>query len=86
MDQAVTSDVSVAHLEAQVRSTVRTHRNKRTSSCPPEARRSVISGPWSLEWLNYQNHGDAAVIFSASKKSRKGNHHGQSLNKKGQQD
>ncbi|MCI52523.1 hypothetical protein A2U01_0073768, partial [Trifolium medium] len=33
-DQVVMTEVS----------TVRTHRNKRTSSCPPEARRSVISG------------------------------------------
>ncbi|MCI31728.1 DUF4283 domain protein, partial [Trifolium medium] len=80
------AEVYSALLEAQVRSTVRAHRYKRTSSCPPEARRSVISGPWSWEWLNDQNHGDAGVIFSAKKKSRKGNHHGQSLNKKGQRD
>ncbi|MCI75242.1 hypothetical protein A2U01_0096510, partial [Trifolium medium] len=40
-------------------------RSKRTSSCPPEASRSVISGLWSLEWLHDHNHGDAGVIFSA---------------------
>ncbi|MCI47135.1 DUF4283 domain protein, partial [Trifolium medium] len=33
-------------------------RRKRTKSCPPRANRSVISGPWSLEWLQDHNHGD----------------------------
>ncbi|MCI74854.1 hypothetical protein A2U01_0096118, partial [Trifolium medium] len=28
------------------------HRSKRTNSCPSKASRSVISGPWSLEWLH----------------------------------
>ncbi|MCI71026.1 hypothetical protein A2U01_0092289, partial [Trifolium medium] len=53
------AEVSSALLEAQVRTTERAHSNRRTSSCPPEARRSVISGPWSWEWLNDQNHRDA---------------------------
>ncbi|XP_045830922.1 uncharacterized protein LOC123922227 [Trifolium pratense] len=48
-------------VEAQVHSPVRTVRVKRTNSCPPEVKRSVISGPWSLEWLNDQNHGDVGV-------------------------
>ncbi|MCI73462.1 hypothetical protein A2U01_0094726, partial [Trifolium medium] len=34
-DQAVMTEVPSALFKAQVRSTVRTHRNKRTSSCPP---------------------------------------------------
>ncbi|MCI52624.1 hypothetical protein A2U01_0073870, partial [Trifolium medium] len=34
-DQVVMTKVSSALLKAQVRSTVRMHRNKRTSSCPP---------------------------------------------------
>ncbi|MCI68143.1 hypothetical protein A2U01_0089402, partial [Trifolium medium] len=28
------------------------HPSKRTKSCPPGVTRSVISGPWSLEWLH----------------------------------
>ncbi|MCI87236.1 DUF4283 domain protein, partial [Trifolium medium] len=51
-------------------------RSKRTNSCPPEASRSVISGPWSLEWLHDHNHGDAGVIFSVSKRAKKGDRHG----------
>ncbi|MCI19132.1 DUF4283 domain protein, partial [Trifolium medium] len=47
-------------------------RIKRTKSCPPGVNRSVISGPWSLEWLHDLNQGDAGVIFSASKRSCKG--------------
>ncbi|MCI06305.1 DUF4283 domain protein, partial [Trifolium medium] len=47
-------------------------RIKRTKSCPPGVNRSVISGPWSLEWLHDHNQGDAGVIFSASKRSRHG--------------
>ncbi|MCI47259.1 hypothetical protein A2U01_0068500, partial [Trifolium medium] len=34
------------------------HPSKRTKSCPPGATRSVLSGPWSLEWLHDHNHGD----------------------------
>ncbi|MCI58488.1 hypothetical protein A2U01_0079743, partial [Trifolium medium] len=34
-------------------------RRKRHSSCPPSGGRSVLSGPWSLEWLNDHNHGEA---------------------------
>ncbi|MCI66232.1 hypothetical protein A2U01_0087490, partial [Trifolium medium] len=28
------------------------HPSKRTKSCPPGVTRSVVSGPWSLEWLH----------------------------------
>ncbi|GAU38950.1 hypothetical protein TSUD_363890 [Trifolium subterraneum] len=37
---------------------------KRSRSCPPGVKRSVVSGPWSVEWLYKHNHGDAGVIFS----------------------
>ncbi|PNX64747.1 putative sulfate transporter, partial [Trifolium pratense] len=47
-------------------------RSKRTNSCPPKASRSVISGPWSLEWLHDQTHGEAGVIFSSRGKAKKG--------------
>jgi hypothetical protein len=33
---------------------------------------SVTSGPWSREWLQDHNHGDAGLIFSTKKKLRKG--------------
>ncbi|PNX75570.1 putative sulfate transporter, partial [Trifolium pratense] len=72
--------------EDQVCHTIRPFQNKRTNSCPPKARRSVISGPWSLEWLKDQNHGEAGVIFSACKKSRKGDLHGKRIDRIGQQD
>ncbi|PNX71916.1 hypothetical protein L195_g027802, partial [Trifolium pratense] len=85
-DQGVRQARSSDTAEVQVRSPGRVRRVKRTNSCRPEAKRSVISGPWSLEWLNDQNHGDAGVIFSASKKGRKGNRPDQSLNSKGQHD
>ncbi|PNX75614.1 putative sulfate transporter, partial [Trifolium pratense] len=85
-DQVVGPDSPSVVVEAQDRLPVRTLRVKRMNSCPPEARRSVISGPWSLEWLNDQNHGDAGVIFSARKKGRKGNRPEASLISKGQQD
>ncbi|PNX70736.1 hypothetical protein L195_g057692, partial [Trifolium pratense] len=51
-------------------------RCKRTNSCPPKASRSILSGPWSLEWLHDHNHGDAGVIFSACKRMRTGVHPG----------
>jgi len=37
-------------------------RKGRGSSCPPQATWSLESGPWSLEWLSDQHHGDAGVI------------------------
>ncbi|PNX61652.1 hypothetical protein L195_g060765, partial [Trifolium pratense] len=43
-----------------------------THSCPPEVSRSVISGPWSLDWLHDHNFGEAGVIFTARKKVKKG--------------
>ena len=42
-----------------------------TSSCPPRAARSLESGPWILEWLSDQHHGDAGVIASSRKKVKK---------------
>ncbi|GAU48515.1 hypothetical protein TSUD_244350 [Trifolium subterraneum] len=42
--------------------------NNRANSCPPVATRSVCSGPWSLEWLQDLDHGEAGVIFSARKR------------------
>jgi hypothetical protein len=47
-------------------------RRHRTSSCPPGRVLSVTSGPWSREWLQDHNHGDAGLIFSTKKKLRKG--------------
>ncbi|GAU49945.1 hypothetical protein TSUD_408400 [Trifolium subterraneum] len=46
----------------------------RANSCPPVANRSVVSGPWSLEWLH--DHGEAGVIFSAQKRVKEGGRHG----------
>ncbi|MCH79282.1 cysteine-rich receptor-like protein kinase [Trifolium medium] len=47
------------------------HHKKRNMSCPPGTERPIISGPWSLEWLHDHNHGDAGVIFSAKKRSKR---------------
>ncbi|GAU51343.1 hypothetical protein TSUD_13210 [Trifolium subterraneum] len=47
-------------------------RSKRTMSCPPGANRSIISGLWSLDWLQDHNHGDVGVIFSTRQKPSKG--------------
>ncbi|PNX87532.1 hypothetical protein L195_g043622 [Trifolium pratense] len=81
-NQAGRAELSPPQGNALVRPSFRPPRGKRTSSCPPEVRRSVISGPWSLEWLQDQNYGDAGVIFSASKKSRKEIPHGPRLKRK----
>ncbi|PNX63627.1 putative sulfate transporter, partial [Trifolium pratense] len=85
-NQGVHTDLTPFKTEAQARHSIRSRRSKRTNSCPPEVKRSVISGPWSLEWLNDQNHGEAGVIFSVCKKGKKGHHHGKSLNKFGHQE
>ncbi|GAU23620.1 hypothetical protein TSUD_386090 [Trifolium subterraneum] len=61
-------------------------RSKRTKSCPPIENRPVLSGPWSLEWLHDLNQGDAGVIFSASKRRKKGGLSGATLQNEGQQD
>jgi hypothetical protein len=42
-------------------------RSNRAKSCPPEDRHRSISGPWSLEWLQDHQHGEAGVIFSPKK-------------------
>ncbi|PNX63134.1 hypothetical protein L195_g053351, partial [Trifolium pratense] len=47
-------------------------RSKRALSCPPGVKNSAISGPWSLEWLQDRNQGDAGVLFSANKRLCKG--------------
>ncbi|MCI36487.1 DUF4283 domain protein, partial [Trifolium medium] len=97
-DRVLRTNVSPQLSDAQDRPAIRkTHeemgrgdenslRSKRTNSCPPEASRSVISVPWSLEWLHDHNHGDAGVIFSASKKAKKRDHHGEKQKKIEQQD
>ncbi|MCH85382.1 DUF4283 domain protein, partial [Trifolium medium] len=43
-------------------------------------------GPWSLEWLQDHNHGDAGVIFSSSKKARVRDRPGEKHKKISQQD
>lgn len=45
-------------------------RRTRMSSCPPRVVRYIVSGPWSMEWLNNHNYGDASVILSKKKKKR----------------
>jgi hypothetical protein len=46
--------------------------HKCTLSCPPRARKQVLSGPWSLDWLQEQNLGEAGVIYSAKERPKKG--------------
>lgn len=43
----------------------------RASSCPPRPARSIVSGPWSLEWLTDQHHSEAGVVSSARKVGKK---------------
>jgi len=43
----------------------------RTASCPPTGARSLMSGPWSLEWLSDQVHCEAGVISSSCKHIKK---------------
>jgi hypothetical protein len=45
-------------------------RRQRQHSCPPCATRSINSGPWSLEWLQDQVHGDVGVVSSSKNKSK----------------
>ncbi|PNX71795.1 cysteine-rich receptor-like protein kinase, partial [Trifolium pratense] len=61
-------------------------RGDRAKSCPPGANRSMLSGPWSLEWLHDLNQGDAGVIFSARKRSCKGDRNGGGIKKSVQED
>jgi len=44
-------------------------RRQRQHSCPPRATRSISSGPWSIEWLQDQVHGDVGVVSSTKNKS-----------------
>ncbi|GAU10893.1 hypothetical protein TSUD_426990, partial [Trifolium subterraneum] len=55
-------------------------------SCPPIENCPVLSGPWSLEWMHDLNQGDAGVIFSASKRRKKGGISGARQKMEGQQD
>ncbi|GAU14077.1 hypothetical protein TSUD_169020 [Trifolium subterraneum] len=59
-------------------------RYDRANSCPPVANRSFISGPWSLEWLHDHEHGEAGVIFSATKGVKEGGRLGTRHSKEGQ--
>jgi len=52
--------------------TKRKTRGKRTDSCPPRTDRSVVFGPWSLEWLSHQHHSEAGVVSSSRKNIKKG--------------
>ncbi|GAU28621.1 hypothetical protein TSUD_55650 [Trifolium subterraneum] len=61
-------------------------RTSRNMSCPPGVGRSILSGPWSLDWLQDLNHGDAGVIFSARKKPIAGVRASVGLKKGGQAD
>ncbi|WJX65942.1 hypothetical protein P8452_50550 [Trifolium repens] len=47
-------------------------RSSRAMSCPPSEDHRGWTGPWSWEWLRDHNHEEAWVIFSASKRARKG--------------
>ncbi|GAU42656.1 hypothetical protein TSUD_398610 [Trifolium subterraneum] len=60
--------------------------SKRSRSCPPAASCSDFSGPWSLEWIQDHDHGDAGVIFSASKRMKKRDNLGEKQLKVGQID
>ncbi|PNX71868.1 putative sulfate transporter, partial [Trifolium pratense] len=82
------ADGGVSHVgvEGRVEPPFTQNRAKRGNSCPPGAKGSMLSGPWSLEWLNDINQGDAGVIFSARKRSRKGDRNGGSLKKRGQEE
>jgi hypothetical protein len=51
----------------KVMNAVEVTRHVRMSSFPAWAERSMVSGPWSMDWLNHHNHGDAGVIFSSKK-------------------
>jgi hypothetical protein len=48
-------------------------RSTRATSCPPSEDRTGWPWPWSWEWLRDHNHDEAGVIFSASKRAKKGN-------------
>jgi hypothetical protein len=47
-------------------------RSSRAMSCLPSEDHRGWTGPWSWEWLRDHNHEEAGVIFSASKRARKG--------------
>jgi len=73
MNDASESSLAAAVQDANKRNRVSTGatRSKRTSSCPPGRTRSILSGPWSVEWLSDHHHGDASIISSLRKKSMK---------------
>ena len=43
---------------------------QRTNSCPLIVTCAVVSGLWSLEWLNDHKYGNVGLIFSTKKKSK----------------
>ena len=43
----------------------------RACSCPPRAARSLVSGPWSLEWLSDQHLSEVGVVSSAQRSGKK---------------
>ena len=45
-------------------------RRKRQNSCPPRTTRSFNLGPWSIEWLQDQVHGDVGVVSSSKQASK----------------
>jgi len=49
---------------------VAVRRRKRTSTCPPWAGKSLVSGPWSMEWLSDQVHHNAGIVSSSIKKGK----------------
>jgi len=49
-----------------------TLRRARSVPCPPRADHSVVSGPWSLDWLCDQLHSTVGLVSSSRKCVRKG--------------
>lgn len=43
---------------------------KRTTFYPPGVERSVISGSWSIDWMNDHNLAEAGVIICSKKKMK----------------
>jgi hypothetical protein len=46
-------------------------KGKRASACPPSRTRSLVYGPWSLEWLTNHNHGDVGVVSYSRRLGKK---------------
>jgi len=67
----VKAPAAVMQVEHQppVVKTTKCSRRQRQHSCPPRATRSINSGPWNIEWLQDQVHGDVGVVSSSKHKS-----------------